>query len=369
MFDQRRSWALLLLIAAAATWWHGDLAAAESSMAEPPLPIPYPTTMLLRAQAVHRELGLNADQRRATETALTAVELPLWKLRDTPAEERNPAARGWLQWLQVRLSTILTPRQLERLDQLVVQALGARAVFEPRVAAALGVSPSQRQRVQAAFAALTRNANRIPAAQAEAMQGILAALTERQRQVLVQLMGSPFDFTSVPHVACQAPELTGVTEWINTSPLTLEQLRGKVVAVHFYAFGCINCVRNLPHYNRWHEDFDGDEFIVLGIHRPETQTEHEVEKARRKASEAGMEYPIAIDNESHNWDAWVNRVWPSVYLIDKSGFVRYWWYGELNWQGSPGEKWMRQRITELLAEPAAPRSVVGTMDSSAHHGH
>lgn len=72
---------------------------------------------------------------------------------------------------------------------------------------------------------------------------------------------------------------------------------------------------------------------------------------RRKAVEAGIAYPIAVDNNSANWDAGANRVWPSVYLIDKRGFVRYWWYGQMNWQGVEGEKWMRSRIRQLLAEP------------------
>jgi peroxiredoxin len=162
-------------------------------------------------------------------------------------------------------------------------------------------------------------------------------------------MGPPFDVSAVPAAACRAPELEGVTEWINSPPLTLASLRGKVVVVHFYTFGCINCIRNLPHYNAWRERFDRDELVIVGIHRPETQKEYDVAEVRRKAAEAGLKYPIAVDNESRNWNAWANSVWPSVYLIDKSGFVRYWWHGELNWQGAKGDQWMRSRMAELLA--------------------
>ena len=100
---------------------------------------------------------------------------------------------------------------------------------------------------------------------------------------------------------------------------------------------------------RAHATFDRDEMVILGIHRPETPKEHDVAEVRRKAAEAGLKYPIAVDNENHNWNAWANGVWPSVYLIDKSGFVRYWWCGELNWQGAKGDQWMRSRIAELLA--------------------
>ena len=72
---------------------------------------------------------------------------------------------------------------------------------------------------------------------------------------------------------------------------------------------------------------------------------------REKAKANHMTYPIAVDHESKTWQAWSNRVWPSVYLIDKKGRVRFWWYGELNWEGVEGEKFMRERIEELLAEP------------------
>ena len=130
------------------------------------------------------------------------------------------------------------------------------------------------------------------------------------------------------------------------------------IVVHFYCFGCINCVRNLPHYKAWRKDFDPARVQIVGIHRPETEAEYDIEKVRQKAAEAGLTFPIAVDNESANWNAWANRIWPSVYLVDKQGFVRYWWYGELNWQETRGEPWMRSRITELLNEqPPAPKAL------------
>ena len=106
----------------------------------------------------------------------------------------------------------------------------------------------------------------------------------------------------------------------------------------------------LPHYNRWHADFPEDRFQIIGIHRPEFQHDRQLPKIEHAAQEMGIAYPIAVDNASKNWDAWANQVWPSVYVIDKQGFVRYWWYGELNWQGAAGEQRMRQRIEALLDE-------------------
>jgi hypothetical protein len=90
--------------------------------------------------------------------------------------------------------------------------------------------------------------------------------------------------------------------------------------------------------------------VVLGIHTPELSRERDVRLVRSEAESADLRFPILIDNDRRNWDAWGNSMWPSVYLIDKRGDVRYWWYGELNWQGADGEQRLRQRIEELLAE-------------------
>jgi peroxiredoxin len=93
---------------------------------------------------------------------------------------------------------------------------------------------------------------------------------------------------------------------------------------------------------------------VLGIHTAETAAERDAANVRKAALEAGLTFPILIDQDKLNWDAWGNSMWPSVYLIDKQGYVRYWWYGELNWKGAEGERRLRKRIEELLDESASP---------------
>ena len=90
--------------------------------------------------------------------------------------------------------------------------------------------------------------------------------------------------------------------------------------------------------------------MVLGVHTPETEAEHDLARLRAKVNDGGLAYPIAIDNRKQTWATWTNNMWPSVYLIDKRGHVRTWWYGELNWDGAEGEKYLRQRIEELLGE-------------------
>jgi hypothetical protein len=97
-------------------------------------------------------------------------------------------------------------------------------------------------------------------------------------------------------------------------------------------------------------DFPPSVFQIVEIHRPETEQERDIDTVKEKATQAGIEYPAAIDNESLMWNAWANRIWPSIYLLDKNGYVRYWWYGELNWQGAESEKYLRSRILELIEE-------------------
>ena len=89
---------------------------------------------------------------------------------------------------------------------------------------------------------------------------------------------------------------------------------------------------------------------IVGIHTPEGEGEKDIDAVRKKVEENEMHYPVAIDNGARTWKAWANYWWPSTYLIDKKGYVRYWWYGELNWEGKEGEKFMREKIEELLAE-------------------
>ena len=90
--------------------------------------------------------------------------------------------------------------------------------------------------------------------------------------------------------------------------------------------------------------------MVLGVHTPETPTERDPERVREKAKECKFTFPIVIDGDKKNWNAWGNSMWPAVYLIDKRGRLRYWWYGELNWKEAGGQKIMAEKIDELLSE-------------------
>jgi len=337
--------------------------APTASVRDAAVPIPHPVTMLLRDAGVQRELGLGDDQIGAVGAELDRVEPALWQLRDLSPSEGNAPAGRLVEGLRAKLGGVLSAKQAERLDELVLQARGIEGFLDAKVVRQLRLSAGRVAQIREIVGTLreelaglqrttrgAHHAGQMRAIQSKADQAVVALLDRRQRVRLSGLMGSAFDLSRVRQVACRAPELRGVDTWINSDPVTLGSMRGEVVVVHFYTFGCINCVRNLPHYVAWQKHFASRPVRLVGIHRPETQGERVVETVRAKAAETGLTHPIAVDNDSENWDAWANRVWPSVYLVDKKGFVRYWWYGELNWEGIEGERWMRGKIEELLAE-------------------
>ena len=149
--------------------------------------------------------------------------------------------------------------------------------------------------------------------------------------------------------ATDAPEFAGITSWLNTTPLKLADLRGRVVVVHFWTNGCINCTRNYATYKTWQEKYDGRKLTIVGVHTPEFDREAPAERVRARAKANGLKFPIVLDDKARIWKAWGNRYWPTVYLIDRKGRVRYRWEGELHLDTATGRRFA-QHIDELLAE-------------------
>ena len=341
----------------------GSKQTAEDAPPEIPA-VPFLTLGLIRDPAVHSELGLDAKQISGVQTAIAQVDQPFWRLRDVPVKDCSKELDTLLTNLRRTLKLELNSRQLDRLDQIILQARNWKAVVTPEVAERLKLSRDQVSRLRTLLADVPRQREEndkslvgLSAANQEAARNkqlkleskkFADVLTSQQQTLLSQLLGKPFDLDRVTKVGCVAPELHDVSAWINAQPMNLEQLRGKVVVVHFWAFGCINCIRNLPHYDSWNEKFAKSDFAIIGIHTPETESEQSVENLKRQVIERKIEYPVAFDASAHNWKTWANDVWPSVYLIDKQGLVRNWWYGELNWKGATCEEFFRKRIEELL---------------------
>ena len=123
----------------------------------------------------------------------------------------------------------------------------------------------------------------------------------------------------------KAPDFTGIVTWFNTpgnKPLSLAQLKGKVVLVDFWTYSCINCQRSLPHVEAWYQDYRDDGLVVVGVSTPEFAFEHVISNVQSAAGSLGIHYPVAIDNNYGTWDAYNNEYWPAEYLIDPTGEVR-----------------------------------------------
>jgi cytochrome c biogenesis protein CcdA/thiol-disulfide isomerase/thioredoxin len=119
-----------------------------------------------------------------------------------------------------------------------------------------------------------------------------------------------------------APPFTGISEWLHSRPLTLDELRGKVVLVDFWTYSCINCLRTLPHLEAWDRRYRKAGLVIIGVHTPEFAFEHVVSNVRDASRKLGVRYPVAIDNDYDTWNAYGNDAWPAEYLIDRRGHVR-----------------------------------------------
>ena len=144
------------------------------------------------------------------------------------------------------------------------------------------------------------------------------------------------------------------TEWINSEPLTAAGLQGKVVAVQFCTYSCINWIRTIPYARAWASTYGDHGLVVVGAHAPEFTFEREIEGVRRAMQAMGIEHPIVLDNEYAIWQAFDNHYWPAIYLVDGDGRVRYRHFGEEAYEETEAA------IRQLLSAEGEPVSVEPT---------
>ncbi len=125
-----------------------------------------------------------------------------------------------------------------------------------------------------------------------------------------------------------APEFSGIQEWLNSNPLTMQELKGKVVLIDFWTYSCINCVRTLPYITQWDRTYRDKGLVIIGVHAPEFAFEKDIGNVKNALSDHNIEYPVAIDNKLDTWTAFKNRYWPAHYLINQEGKVVYTHFGE-----------------------------------------
>ena len=164
------------------------------------------------------------------------------------------------------------------------------------------------------------------------------------------------DTTGLFNANIPAPDFLGIDKWLNTGkPLKIASLKGKVVLVDFWTYTCINCIRTLPHVTSWYDKYKYDGFVVIGVHTPEFQFEHDTNNVLNAIRMYGIHYPVAQDNEYATWNSYSNQYWPAEYLIDEKGIIRRTHFGEGEYDQ------MELAIRSLLKE--AGKKITGGLDT------
>ena len=143
----------------------------------------------------------------------------------------------------------------------------------------------------------------------------------------------------------KAPEFTGITGFVNTpAPIKLADLKGKVVLVHFWTYTCINCIHTIPHLNDWYQKYSNRGLVIVGVQTPEFSDEKNIDNVKTAVNNFQIKYPVILDNDYANWNAYGNNYWPRDYLVDNQGYIRYSHIGEGDYTQT------EQMIQSLLAE-------------------
>ena len=145
-----------------------------------------------------------------------------------------------------------------------------------------------------------------------------------------------------------APNFTGLDGWVNTAPLTLTQLHGRVVLIDFWTFSCVNCVRTIPHLQQLNAAYKGDGLVIVGVHSPEFDFEKSPANVRAAVQRLGVTWPVAIDSQMATWDAYQNQYWPAEYLLDQQGRIAYTSFGEGDYDATS------KAVAALLSVHQAP---------------
>ncbi|MES2205478.1 MAG: cytochrome c biogenesis protein DipZ [Pseudomonadota bacterium] len=151
------------------------------------------------------------------------------------------------------------------------------------------------------------------------------------------------------------PRLEAAEAWLNTAPLTVEALKGKVVLVDFWTYSCINCIRTLPYLKAWADKYQKQGLIVIGVHTPEFAFERDLDNVKREVKKLDIQYPVAIDNRYAIWKAFNNEYWPAHYFIDAKGVVRDQHFGEGGYEAS--EAILKRLLAEANHEEGANHAV------------
>jgi len=223
--------------------------------------------------------------------------------------------------------------------------------FHPQTAETTS-QPQSKDQMMAPSNAMMAAGGAMTASNQPAMAGSNAMMASNQpamsaNNAMMAAGGAPAADTS-PSV-----DLSGATAWINSQPLALASLHGKVVLIDFWTYSCINCLRTLPYIKAWNEKYKDSGLVIIGVHTPEFPFEKDESNVRKAVRDLGVTYPVAMDNDYRIWRSFNNEYWPAHYFIDATGKVRYHHFGEGGYEES--ENWIRSLLAEANHKPLPGR--------------
>lgn len=338
--------------------------------------------LLLHERQLPALIQLSQDQRSRFRQLFDDLDLRFFPLRNQSADKALAGMRTLITEARQALPSILDASQTQQLDQLRWWRRGIEGFRDAELQSALALSQNQQQDMirllDQSQQDLKEHTQRRPQPKAAATRGkpdrayelwehearqlqlkgqqdVLAKLNSMQRVRYRELAGATPDESLLGDLAFRIPDFQPGDGWYLPAgveqPGDLKSLRGQVLAIHFYAFGCINCIHNYPVYADWTERLAGRNFQMIGIQTPETEEERVAARVKQKAAEEKFAFPVLIDGQSRNWAAWGNSMWPCVYIVDKRGYLRTFWAGELKWEGATGDQQLLAKIEALLKEP------------------
>ena len=167
--------------------------------------------------------------------------------------------------------------------------------------------------------------------------------------------------TSLPDLG-KAPNFVGISAWINSAPLGLSQLKGKIVLVDFWTYSCINCIREIPYLNAWYAKYGEDGLVIVGVHTPEFQFERNYSNVLAAVRSMGIKYPVALDNSYSTWNVYGNEYWPSEYIIDQNGIIRHTQIGEGDYNTT---EMVIRELLQSAGYSVGPGSASNSVDATA----
>lgn len=170
----------------------------------------------------------------------------------------------------------------------------------------------------------------------------------------------------LPKIA-PSPQITGIVDWINSPPLTISELKGKVVLIDFWTYSCINCIRTFPYLTKWYENYKDLGLVIIGVHTPEFEFEKDFNNVKKATERFNIFYPVALDNNYKTWQAFQNSYWPAHYLIDQEGVVRQVHFGEGAYMETEngirsllGMPLLNEKDVEVKRRPLTPETYLGS---------